>query len=400
VNWAEFKDGTLTQWSGKSDKVKHRNVHAKVYRLFKGGKSREDWREIQLVGSVNLTGAAHAGNPQQNFETAMLVDLPCEHRPDWWMEPLGRIPREFDPPDSEGDTAALACHELTLRYDWQEDVLDYFWKRGPSLPQSARIAANGLPLFEFESIVFDQWHKLDEHAGKAIQERLVSTSLVELVVADEPPQPLLVQEVNMVCKPSMLDALTPAEILEYWSLLTPERRNTYLENKLAAALEGAESPKPIDSPPLAPESLFDRFAGIFHAFSCLEEHVLAVLNHGPEKEAKYRLFGESYDSLPVLAKQVMAADDKEPVTAYVTLLCAVEVFPRLRRLSKDNDFFKRHKNLCDQYQTLWRKNCQDIKSRIAWDAGPERATFFEWYEKVFARAVKPAHDPDAQETAP
>lgn len=402
VHWA-LLPAELTQWSGKSAKVKRRNVHAKVYRLFKGGKSRKDWREIQLVGSVNLTAAAHAGSSMRNFESAILVDLACKHKPDWWMKRLGSIHPELIQPDSEDDPGTLACHELTLRYDWKEHVLDYFWKSESQQLQPARIVANGCPLFEFKDIVFTKWCRLREESQQAIREHLKSSSLVDLVVADEQPQPLLVQEVNMAYKPSLFEALTAAEILEYWSLLTPERRNAYLENKLKAIWERTEA-EATSSPLPAPESLFDRFAGIFHAFSCLEEHVLKALKRGAEKEATYRLFGENYDSLPALAKKVKDAADKDPgrdpVTAYVTLLCAVEVFRRLRRLLKDNDFFKRHKDLCDRYKTEWRKDCQDVKGRISWEGEPEPTQFFEWYEKVFAGSVKLARDPNAQDTAP
>jgi hypothetical protein len=85
VHWGRLPED-LTRWSRKIANTKNRNVHAKVYRLFKGGRSRADWREIQVVGSVNLTGAAHAGDVQRNFETAMLVEMPCQHEPDWWIE--------------------------------------------------------------------------------------------------------------------------------------------------------------------------------------------------------------------------------------------------------------------------------------------------------------------------
>ena len=130
VHWACLPSD-LTRWSRKGDKTKHRNVHAKVYRLFKGGRAKEDWRDVQVVGSVNLTGAAHAGGPR-NFETAILVDLECAHRPDWWLKPLDKPPAEFVPSVSEDDAGTLACHELTLRFHWQSDAnkerLDYFWK--------------------------------------------------------------------------------------------------------------------------------------------------------------------------------------------------------------------------------------------------------------------------------
>ena len=100
-------------------------------------------------------------------------------------------------------------------------------------------------------------------------------------------QPLLVQEINMAQKPPLLEGLSAAEILEYWSLLTPDQRNEYLERKLTALLERADMQHGATALPEPSESLFDRFAGIFHAFSCLEEHVLEALKRGAEKDARY-----------------------------------------------------------------------------------------------------------------
>lgn len=387
VYWARLPDD-LTQWSGKSAQAKRRHVHAKVYRLFKGGRARADWRELQLVGSVNLTGAAHAGGVERNFETAMLVELPCEHEPDWWMTRPRSLPEEFEVRAAEDEAGRLACHELTLRFDWQTRELQYFWKAEPRKPAQARVAANNCPLFEFESIEFDCWRTLSEPAAQQMAEHLKSGSLVELIVEDEPPQPLLVQEINMPCKPPLLEKLTPAEILEYWSLLTPERRNLFLERKLETLLAQATGRQAIKPPAQTEESLFDRFAGVFHAFSCLEEHVVESLRRGAEKEARYRLLGESYDSLPTLARQVKTSED--PVVAYVTLLCAGEVFRRLRAALKRENIESDLLNprLSEDHEAEWRKAREDIKKRVVLPAGMDGSQFFEWFDAAFSKPVR------------
>ena len=309
----------------------------------------------------------------------------------------------------EQDAAeTLACHELTLRFHWNDGGengrLEYYWKSKTSSPQTAHIEANGCHLFTFDAIVFDRWQALDDGACQKIRERLLSSSLVELCVADRTRQPLLVQEVNMAQKPSLLGQLTAAEILEYWSLLTPDQRNEFLERKLAAMLENAESQQGLTSrrpPSESGESLFDRFAGIFHTFSCLEEHVLEALKRGAEKEARYRLLGTSYDSLPTLAAQVTQSPDA--VVAYVTLLRAGEVFRRLRnRVHRDGlrsglldePAIRR---LCEGYERRWSNACEQLRGRISWEGGPDRARFFAWYEKVFAGSVKPFRPEATQE---
>jgi hypothetical protein len=403
VHWARLPD-ELTRWSKKAANTKNRNVHAKAYRLFRTGRARGDWREIQVVGSVNLTGAAHAGETTRNFETAMLVEVPCQHEPDWWMRRLSSLPAEFIGRKSEDDPGTLACHELTLQYDWQEGVLKYFWKPEPKIPPRGTIAANGCPLFAIEPVCFDRWCELDVTGASALREHLKGSSLVELVVEGELlSQPLLVQELNMARKPSLLDQLTAAEILEYWSLLTPEKRNEYLERKLADLLERAEEDQKIRAPLDTPESLFDRFAGIFHAFSCLEEHVLEALKRGAEKEARYRLLGETYDSLPTLVRQANKSADKDPIAGYVTLLCARQVFGRLRSQLKTLGIEtslltdSKVRKACDAYEDEWQKDCKGMKGKIALDDTVDNEKFFAWYEDAFRKPVRRGSQVEAQE---
>lgn len=391
VHWARLPDD-MTRWSRKGDKVKHRNVHAKVYRLFKRGRSSGDWRDVQVVGSVNLTAAAQEGGTKRNFETAILVDLNCEHRPDWWMHRVAKLPA-VGAPMSDDEEGVLEWHELTLQFDWDKDVLRYFWKAEPERPQQASVLAGSSPLFEFDKIEFDAWHRLNDSARDSIREHLKSSSLVKLQVEGEQPQPLLVQEVNMDQKPDLAEQLTAAEILEYWSLLTPDQRNEFLEIKLAVQLEPALGQQRVKLAEPS-ESFFDRFAGIFHAFSCLEEHVLEALERSATKDARYRLLGTSYDSLPTLARQVRAsvgAADCDLVVAYVTLLRATEVFGNLRRRTCEmgikSEFLDTPEiaNACKRYRAQWAADCAEVKSRIWWDAEPEPAAFFAWYEREFGK---------------
>ena len=78
VSWGRLpKDVTR---GGKSDEVKSRTVHAKVYRFFQANPKRE----YLFVGSVNLTGPAH--HKGGNLETGFFVELEPARRPDWWLE--------------------------------------------------------------------------------------------------------------------------------------------------------------------------------------------------------------------------------------------------------------------------------------------------------------------------
>jgi hypothetical protein len=386
IVWACLPE-ELTRWSCKGDRARHRNVHAKVYRLFEAGRARDDWHDIQIIGSVNLTRAAHAGNRLGNFESAILADLPCNRRPEWWLNPLESPPASFRPQSSEDQVTSLAWHALILRFDWQEERLEYYWRTKGNGPARASVLANGVTLFEFKGIVFNEWRQLGDGADRAIQDRLTTSSLVEFLVDDDPPQPLLIQEVNMAMKPSLLEQLTAAEILEYWSLLTPDQRNEFLEAKLTELIERAEQGTK-DRLPEAIESFFDRFAGVFHAFSCLEEHVLDALQRDARKEIQYRLLGADCDSLPTLALRVQNAED--PVIAYVTLLRAKEVFRSLRKqvaaTGIKSDFLEQNRQLCNALERQWTAACNEVKGRINLDHGTDPAAFFQWYEQHFGKS--------------
>src|SRR5690606_10312105 len=90
-------------------------------------------------------------------------------------------------------------------------------------------------------------------------------------------------------------------------------------------------------------SMFDRFAGIFHAFSCLQERLDEALESGDasgERHAKYRLFGERGDSLGALIDKQLADSEGDRVNRYVSLLCAREVVRSVR--SNYPDFASEH----------------------------------------------------------
>ena len=52
-------------------------------------------------------------------------------------------------------------------------------------------------------------------------------------------------------------------------------------------------------------SMFDRFAGIYHAFGCLRRYIDDATEDGRAKEASARLLGAKYDSLPCLLEKTL-----------------------------------------------------------------------------------------------
>jgi len=155
---------------------------------------------------------------------------------------------------------------------------------------------------------------------------------------------------------------------------------------------GDEDPLVTRLAPLqAGPTLFDRFAGVFHAFACLEAHVRAALAEGNTREAEYRLFGKKYDSLGTLLDHVLkeaGAGMGDPVEHHVVMLCARQLLRELGR----------------EFSDYWAQRREDVKAleaRIAaasvvrdgLAAGDaEMPAFLDWFERWFlkrAAAVQP-----------
>ena len=353
---------------------------------------------MRFVGSANLTDAAHSAGRERNIETGVLVELDCQDEPDWLLKSLRATPTEFQPAAPDGSAGWEACHPVTLRFDWQSRTLSYYWQAEPGLPSWATIASQGVDLFTISDIRVNEWQELGEPAAKAMEDKLKSSGLVDLIDDQGHPQLLLVQEVRMAYKPSMLEQLTPREILEYWSLLSPRQRDIFLETKIRELLArkgGAPEPKPLE---LA-VSLFDQFAGIFHAFSCLEERVRSALAAGNHGEAEYRLLGRQYDSLPALMEKVSQPQrvQEDPVTAYVTLLCAVSTLDSIcdscRRDSSSGGgavFLDQPRVRAEvkKLDSQWRQSLQQARLSVRLGEAPPTEQFLDWYAKAFLKPVK------------
>jgi hypothetical protein len=232
---------------------------------------------------------------------------------------------------------------------------------------------------------------LDEATSREIGALLRSTSFLEARIDGGPSATILVREEGMAKKPSILLSLTAEEILRYWSLLSPEQREAFLIER--ADLLTREGLVPPGTPPVGrTDSLFDRFAGIFHAFARLEEHVQEALRRGREAEAVYRLLGRKYDSLPALVDKVLRDETGDPVSRYITLLTAQQL---LRRFEQDEetqiaDFVTRHRNEFRQLQRVL-EEIVVVRARLDLGAPNERDDFLDWYERAFlAEAKRPA----------
>lgn len=365
---------------GKQEGVKHRTVHAKVYRFFapkKGG------REILYVGSANLTQPAfHLSGGGGNVENGFVVEATSTATPDWWMATDRNRPTGFAPRSEDEGCASSGGTLLVIRYNWREHKAAVLWG-GISVSPKLSVEHGGVCLFRVQDLEPRTWVVLKADEAATLERTLLSTSLLE--VRGENPEPglLLVQEEGMSHRPSLLLDLSPSEILRYWSLLSVEQRTAFIESHSRSVDEDNPLPAAMSTQPVQ-ESLFDRFAGIFHAFSCLEERVRQSLEVEKTREADYRLFGKKYDSLGSLLGSVVA-DIKngrgDRVEQYVLALCAKQV---LRELE-------------DAYPKYWAEHESDVKELQAQltllmrtrdglaTASAEMPRFLEWFEMWFLR---------------
>jgi hypothetical protein len=381
VSWGALPRDLLRL--GKAEDVKHRSVHAKVYRFFE---PKRRGREILYVGSTNLTqpGCRVAGQGG-NWETGFLVEVTSGGRPDWWLAPETRRPAAFVPRSEDEGTASSGGTQLVVRFWWDRRQAEVFWGgKGPS--PSLTLKHGGVTIFAVAGLASREWELLDADATRQLEQTLASTSLLE--VFGEKPEPglLLVQEEGMSHRPSLLLELSVADILRYWALFTMEQRAAFIEAR--ARIAGDDDPLVAKLAPLPVETtFFDRFAGVFHSFECLGERVRDALDEGRTREADYRLFGRKYDSLGCLLERVLTdvnAGAGDRVEQYVVMLCAQQLLSELGRA----------------YPDYWAEHRDDVKrleAQLA-DAATLRATlatgqaempaFLDWFERWFLRRAE------------
>jgi hypothetical protein len=225
------------------------------------------------------------------------------------------------------------------------------------------------------------WTTLPAVLSQSLEATLKHTSFLSVTGDDDSPVTLLVQEEGMSHKPSLLFELTAEDILRYWSLLTPAQRAAFLETRaprLAFDGSGSELPAPL-STEVMDNTLFDRFAGMFHAFSCLERTVRGALKEGSTREADYRLFGRKYDSLGSLLDRIESpTSGHDDVHRYVTLLCALQLTKGIERDHPDYWGDHNSENLRSRFDSL-----ETIRQSLVRKNSPDLSQFLEWFEKWF-----------------
>ena len=130
--------------------------------------------------------------------------------------------------------------------------------------------------------------------------------------------------------------------------------------------------------------MFDRFAGIYHAFGCLGRHVEEAIAGGREAEAETRLLGAKYDSLPSLLEKTAAEERGDPVTRYVTFLCGKQLSDTVA--SRHPAFRHDRRAAFDRLdQSLAR--IEGLRASLGLEAS-EAERFLAWYEEHFLMNIR------------
>lgn len=373
THWARLPGEVTTRGRDeKSERLAPRRVHAKVYRLWKRGGP-----DLLLVGSPNLTSAGHSPATAGNLEAAFFVDIAnIGYRRRWWLEPVEQAADRFAPTTPEEvDGLDEVGLNLSLQFDWGAKQLSYYLQE--STADELRVLTTaGQPLAIVDRPKFGRWTPLGSAAWSRMEEILLSTSFL-LIEHRGKSWRILVREENMAHRPSLLTQLTPEEILEYWSLLTPHQRTQFLEAHGLDQVEGL-SVAPVERLP-ARDTLFDRFAGIYHAFACLERAVDTALEDGRDNEADTRLLGAKYDSLPNLLQKVLDRPESDRILNYVTFLCARQLREDLSR--RHREFFRQRKEHVQRLDKLL-DHLPTLRDSIELDDN-HADRFLQWYETAF-----------------
>lgn len=383
VHWGRLHHDVLRL--GRSDDAGQRFVHAKIYRFF----TQNPKREICFVGSANLTSAAHQIGG--NVETGFLIDMIPPRRPEFWMTPHDRRPSEFQVRREDDVSAASGGTHLNLRYHWDRSVAEAFWD-APGVSPALRLEARGIEMGIIPELTSRMWTELDAETAGRIAEILSETSLFFVHGESDTPALLLIQEEGMSHKPSLLLSLSAADILRYWSLLTTEQRSAFLEARapeIALLGQGADLVSRAKFI-LEEDTLFDRFAGFFHAFGCLERACRSALDAGNEKVVGYRLFGKKYDSLASLLDRVaLEGDGSDDVDRYILILCARQL---CREIAEDYpEYWSAHaadvKALEQRFQNL-----ATVRQRLIEPQQGDMAGFVDWFDRWFLRRAVPVEE--------
>jgi hypothetical protein len=362
---------------GKDSNAQQRGVHAKVYRFIR----KSARYEAIVVGSHNLTVAAHGRG--RNIEASFFIEREDPGPIDWWLSADAKKPLAYVVDETDEDLPAQADIPLQLSYDWVAKSAKALWEgKGRSVGLS--IESGGSRVFTLDALTPGEWTEVGADDAAKLEGILSSATLLEAITEDGQRGAILVQEYGMSRKPSLIATWSIADVLEYWSRLTPEQRAAFLEERGGNIPEGIAADGSGSARLVRMHNFFSSAAGIFHGFEMLRKQVLHSLDDGHDKQADYLLFGKRHDSLPsLIAKATSDEGEKDCLGSYLLLLSARHLLKELR--PRRHEFFRQHRDELDELAKLT-KHSRVLAERL--DLGDGGKAFLKWFETHFLRNLR------------
>jgi hypothetical protein len=138
-------------------------------------------------------------------------------------------------------------------------------------------------------------------------------------------------------------------------------------------------------------TLFDRFAGFFHAFGSLEKSIKNALRERRTKDALYRLFGKKYDSLQTLLDRLASSEEGDNVERYVITLCAVQLVKEVRTAFPE--FWSENKRNAEALSVELADLTVRIREALASEGLGGMDEFLNWFDGWFIERAEPEELP-------
>ena len=168
---------------------------------------------------------------------------------------------------------------------------------------------------------------LDDEATRRLAEVLHSSCVVTATTDDGAEGPLLVIELHHDLKPALIDGmdLTPAEILALWSIPDLRKRLERVGRIRAKLASNEPDLEHGDTTPPVSASMFEQFAGVFHAFGSFKTRIERAVADKSIRSAARMLYGQNLDSPSTVLTLVRDQAAQDPALAYVTYRCASQL---------------------------------------------------------------------------
>lgn len=374
ATWASLpRDVTA---AARGDSAVARAVHAKVYRFWRGGSQPI---EVFVVGSHNLTSSALTG--KQNWETSVVIET-TNARPARFLQDDPDAPQEFSCLDEDLETLDDSLRiPLSVAFDWNTRVATARWESADA--ERVSLHRSGALICSI-SLPGGTTRQLNAEASAAIAQVLLRSCLVTVRRTDGGEGPLLIEELNHDSKPDLLEGLelTPAEIFALWSITDLQDRVRRLARARATVGPDEDNFELVGLEREQQPSMFDRFAGVFHAFSSLRRRVDAAIEANRPRRAGLAVYAEQFDSPFHVLRLVRDQAEQDLPLAYVTYSSARLLDRYVRRSYPElaTEFKVQRAQLLNEltFESEIRRRLVETASDDAMEA------FLDWFDKHFA----------------